>query len=200
MGFRALRVINEDRVEANRGFGTHGHRDMEIISYVIEGELQHRDSLGNGSVIRPGDVQRMSAGAGVLHSEHNPSRAEAVHFLQIWLQPAQNGSAPSYEQKAFTVEERTGRLCLIASPSGQEGSVTVHADANIYSAFLPAGTKVELTLALGRHAYVQVARGSARVQSQTLKAGDGASLSDETLLQLEGLSPDPAELLIFDLA
>lgn len=197
MGFRNLRVINEDRVQAGRGFGMHGHRDMEILSYVLEGGLEHRDSMGNGSVMRPGDVQRMSAGRGVMHSEQNASRHEEVHFLQIWLLPAKAGIDPGYEQKAFSEAEKRGRLRLIASPQGQEGSVTLHADARLYAGFFDAGESASLTLAQGRHAWVQLTRGSVRVNGQVLSAGDGAALSDESELRIEGVSD--AEVLVFDL-
>jgi redox-sensitive bicupin YhaK (pirin superfamily) len=198
MGFRGLRVINEDRVAPGAGFGEHAHRDMEIVSYVLEGALKHGDSLGNGSVIRPGDVQRMSAGSGVRHSEHNASTTEPVHFLQIWLLPAKPGIAPGYEQKPFAPEERSGRLRLVASPEGRDGSVTIHSDANVYATLLAAGQETRLQLAPGRHAWVQVARGELRVQNQVLRAGDGAALSDERELHFQGLQA--AEALVFDLA
>ena len=198
MGFRALRVVNEDRVAPGQGFGTHPHRDMEIISYVLEGALQHKDSMGHGSVIRPGDVQRMSAGTGVLHSEFNASKAERVHFLQIWLLPDEEGIAPSYEQKTFADADKRGRLRLIASPDGREGSVTLHTDSALYAALLAKGERAELPLPAGRHAWVHVARGSAAVNGQALSAGDGAALSDEARVSLEGV--DGAEVLVFDLA
>jgi redox-sensitive bicupin YhaK (pirin superfamily) len=198
MGFRALRVINEDRVQGGQGFGTHPHREMEIISYVLQGGLRHRDSTGTGSVIRPGDVQRMSAGTGVTHSEFNASQNEIVHFLQIWILPAKRGIEPSYEQKTFADEEKRGRLRLIASPDGREGSVTVHADAIMYAGLFDAGEKGELLLALGRHAWVQIARGRMRVNGQVLGAGDGAALSEEARLSLEGI--ERGEALVFDLA
>jgi redox-sensitive bicupin YhaK (pirin superfamily) len=198
MGFRSLRVINEDRVAPGRGFGTHPHRDMEIISYVLEGGLQHRDSIGTGSTILPGDVQRMSAGSGVSHSENNASPSEPVHFLQIWLLPGQRGIKPSYEQKTFSELEKRGRLRVVASPDGRDGSVTIHTDAVLHSGLFDAGESAELTLAQGRHAWVQVARGRARVNGTELKAGDGASLSDESQLRIEGI--EGAEVLVFDLA
>jgi quercetin 2,3-dioxygenase len=198
MGFRALRVINEDRVAPARGFGTHGHRDMEILSYVLEGELGHKDSIGTGSVIKPGDVQRMSAGTGVRHSEMNPSPDEPVHFLQIWLVPSKNGIAPSYEQKAFPDAEKRGRLRLVASPDGQDGSVTIHTDARLYAGLFDTGESAELELAPGRHAWVQVARGEIEVNGQQLVEGDGAALSKETPVSLRGVSS--GEVLIFDLA
>lgn len=198
MGFRALRVINEDRVQPGQGFGTHPHRDMEIISWVLEGALAHKDSMGNGSVIRPGDVQRMTAGRGVLHSEANPSDAEPVHFLQLWLSPSERGLAPGYEQKALTREVRQGRLALVASPDGRDGSVTVHTDAALYSALLAKGQAVEHALADGRHAWVHVARGEVTLNGERLRAGDGAAVSNETRLALEGVAD--AEVLVFDLA
>src|SRR5262245_57173581 len=177
MGFGALRVINEDRVQPGRGFGTHGHRDMEIISYVLEGGLAHRDSMGTGSVIRPGDVQRMSAGTGVTHSEYNASQSELVHFLQIWLLPSQRGIQPSYEQKTFTDEQKRGRLCVVASPNGRDGSVAIHTDAVVYAGVFDAGDASELQLERGRHAWVHVARGQVRINGRELQAGDGAALS-----------------------
>jgi redox-sensitive bicupin YhaK (pirin superfamily) len=198
MGFRDLRVINEDRVEPGRGFGTHSHRDMEIVSYVLEGALAHRDSLGNGSVIRPGDVQRMSAGTGVSHSELNPSASEPVHFLQIWILPEREGLAPSYEQKHFPAQERTGRLRLVASRDGRDGSVRVHQDADLYAALLGAGESVTHALRPGRHAWLQVARGRCTLNGVALEAGDGAAVSEERSLRLAGAGD--AELLLFDLA
>lgn len=197
MGFRALRVINEDRVQPGRGFGAHSHRDMEIVSYVLEGELQHKDSIGTGSVIRPGEVQRMSAGRGVTHSEFNGSTSEVVHFLQIWLLPSAQGIAPSYEQKAFAASDKDGKLRLVASPDARDGSVTIHSDVRLYAGSFNAGQRAELALTAGRHAWVQVTRGSVKVQSQTLSAGDGAALSQEPLLTLEGTST--GEVLVFDL-
>jgi quercetin 2,3-dioxygenase len=198
MGFRSLRVINEDRVQAGQGFGTHPHRDMEIISYVLEGALQHKDSMGTGSTIRPGDVQRMSAGTGVTHSEFNGSKNDLVHFLQIWLLPGQRGIAPSYEQKAFTAEDKQGRLRVVAAPDARDGSLTIHTDAVVYGGIFDAGQVAELKLAKGRHAWVQVARGKAKVGGRELRAGDGAALSDEPLVRIEGV--DRAEVLVFDLA
>jgi redox-sensitive bicupin YhaK (pirin superfamily) len=197
MGFRALRVINEDRVAPGQGFGTHPHRDMEIISYVLEGGLAHRDSLGNGSVIRPGDVQRMSAGTGVAHSEYNASESDSVHFLQIWLIPTRRGLPPSYEQKTFGDDEKRGRLRVVASPDGRDGSVTIHTDGVIYSGTFAAGERAELPLEKGRHAWVQVARGSVRVNGRELGAGDGAALSDEASVKIEGGAG--GEVLVFDL-
>ena len=198
MGFRALRVINEDRVAPARGFGTHPHRDMEIISYVLEGGLAHRDSIGTGSVIKPGDVQRMSAGSGVAHSEFNASQSDPVHFLQIWLIPSERGIDPSYEQKSFPDAEKRGRLRVVASPDARDGSVTIHTDAVLYSGLFDRGESAELALAPGRHAWVQVARGRLRVNGQDLAAGDGAAVSDVSKLQLEGI--DASEVLVFDLA
>jgi len=197
MGFRVLRVINEDRVQPGKGFGTHGHRDMEILSYVLEGGLAHRDSLGTGSVIRPGDVQRMSAGTGVRHSEFNASERESVHFYQIWIEPAAQGIAPGYEQKTFPEADRRGRLRLVASPDGASGSVTIHQDARVHVAALDAGQAVEHALAPGRHAWVQVARGAVTVNGQPLREGDGAAVSDERRLAIA--ATEPAELLLFDL-
>jgi len=198
MGFRALRVINEDRVQAGRGFGTHPHRDMEIISYVLEGGIEHRDSMGTGSVIRPGDVQRMSAGTGVTHSEANASKTEPVHFLQIWIVPEQRGLKPSYEQKTFTAEEKQGRLRLVASRDAAEGSIAIHADVRLYAGLFDAGQSAEHTLAGGRHAWVHVVRGRARVNGRELGAGDAAALSDEKAVRVEGV--EGAEVLVFDLA
>ena len=198
MGFRGLRVINEDRVQPGRGFPTHGHRDMEILSYVLAGALEHEDSMGTGSVIRPGDVQRMSAGTGVMHSEFNPSRAEPVHFLQIWILPGTRGLDPSYEQKHFPEAEKRGRLRLIASRDGRDGSVTIHHDASVYAALLAPGERVALALADGRHAWVQVARGAVTLNGEALGAGDGAALSREPALTL--VAVERAEVLVFDLA
>jgi hypothetical protein len=198
MGFGALRVINDDRVQPGMGFGTHGHRDMEIISYVLDGELEHRDSMGNGSIIVPGDVQRMSAGRGVQHSEFNPSRTAGVHFLQIWIQPADKGIAPGYEQKRFDAVEKRGRLRLIASPDGADGSVTIHQDARVYAALLDRDDVAELKLSAGRRAYVHVARGAARVNGAELAAGDAAKITGESTIVLD--RGEDAEVLVFDLA
>ena len=198
MGFRALRVINDDRVSPGAGFGTHGHRDMEILSYVLEGALQHRDSMGTGSIIRPGEVQRMSAGSGVTHSEFNASRSELVHFLQIWIVPEARGIQPSYEQRAFSREEKEGRLRLVASRDGRDGSVTIHADAAVYAGLFGEGQRAELPLEAGRHAWVHVARGRVRVQGRELAAGDAVGLSQETGVRIEGV--DGGEVLVFDLA
>ena len=198
MGFRALRVINEDRVEPAQGFGTHPHRDMEIISYVLEGGLAHKDSMGNGSTIRPGDVQRMSAGTGVTHSEFNASKSDLVHFLQIWLVPSERGLEPGYAQKTFTSEDKKGRLRVVASPDGRDGSVTIHTDAVLFAGLLGEGESAELSLAKGRHAWVHVARGKVRVNGRDLQAGDGAALSEEATVRVEGV--DAGEVLVFDLA
>jgi redox-sensitive bicupin YhaK (pirin superfamily) len=199
MGFRALRVINEDRVAPGKGFGTHSHRDMEILSYVLEGALRHQDSMGNGSVIRPGDLQRMTAGTGVLHSEQNASDSAPVHFLQIWVQPDRQRLQPSYEQRAFpAAKERSGRLTLLGSRDGREGSVTIHQDVAFYSAVLETGNRVSLALAAGRHLWIQVARGAVRIDNETLNAGDGATLAGESTAHVEGTSS--TEVLLFDLA
>ncbi len=197
MGFRNLRVINEDRVEAAKGFGRHGHRDMEIISYVLEGALEHSDSMGTGSVIKPGDVQKMSAGSGVQHSEFNASKEEPVHFLQIWVQPNATNLAPSYEQKTFSSEDKQGRLRVVASPDGRDGSVTINADAVLHAGVFGAGESGELALRADRHAWVHVARGKVRVNGKELAAGDGAALSEETQVRVEGI--DGGEVLVFDL-
>ncbi|MDT4897800.1 MAG: quercetin 2,3-dioxygenase [Acidobacteriota bacterium] len=197
MGFRSLRVINEDYVHPGRGFPTHGHRDMEIITYVLEGGLGHKDSMGNGSIIRPGDVQRMSAGTGVTHSEANPSKEESVHLLQIWILPDKMGVEPSYEEKKFDDEGKRGRLRLVVSPDGQEGSVTIHQDARVYATVLDAAEQVAHELKPGRHAWIQVARGAIEVNGQSLKQGDGASISEEQELTITG--QEPSEVLLFDL-
>jgi redox-sensitive bicupin YhaK (pirin superfamily) len=197
MGFRALRVINDDRVEAAQGFGAHPHRDMEIISYVLEGAIEHKDSMGTGSVIKRGDVQRMSAGTGVRHSEYNASKTEPVHFLQIWLMPSERGLKPSYEQKAFSDEDKRGKLRVVASPDGRNGSVTIHSDAVLHAGLFDKGESAELTLREGRHAWVQIARGKARVNGRELEEGDGASLSEEPSVKIEGVAG--GEVLVFDL-
>jgi redox-sensitive bicupin YhaK (pirin superfamily) len=197
MGFRSLRVINEDWVHAANGFGTHPHRDMEIITYVLEGALAHKDSMGTSSAIRPGEVQRMSAGSGVTHSEYNHSQAESVHLLQIWIMPDQKGLTPSYEQTAFPDEEKRGRLRLVASRDGRQGSVTIHQDAELYATLLEPGETVTHDLAAGRYAWAQVIRGGVTLNGQALQAGDGASISAETRLELTGT--ESAEVLLFDL-
>jgi redox-sensitive bicupin YhaK (pirin superfamily) len=199
MGFRALRVINEDRVRAGRGFPTHPHRDMEIISYVLEGALEHRDSMGNGSVIRPGEVQRMSAGTGVTHSEKNHSPNEPAHFLQIWIMPDKQGLEPSYEQKMYTDEEKREQLRLIASPDGRDGSVTVHQDVNVFAALLDQGQEINYRFASAeRSAWLQVARGAVAINGHELQTSDGAGLSEEHALKITGR--EPSEILFFDLA
>jgi quercetin 2,3-dioxygenase len=198
MGFRALRVINEDRVKPGYGFPTHPHRDMEIISYVLEGALAHRDSMGTGSVIRPGDVQRMSAGTGVLHSEMNPSPTEPVHFLQIWLMPAERGITPSYEEKRFDAAEKQGRLRLVASRDARDGALAIHQDVDLYAGILEHGESARLEMRPGRHAWLQVARGAVTVNGEALNQGDGAAVSDEAALELA--ATDNAEVLVFDLA
>lgn len=197
MGFRALRVINEDRVEGRAGFGPHGHRDMEIISYVLSGALGHRDSTGSSGVLRPGEVQRMSAGTGVMHSEMNPSDEE-LHFLQIWILPEKAGLEPSYEKKAFPEEERRGALRLLVSPTGEEGSLRIHQDAKIFGTLLSAGESVTHGLASGRHAWLQVARGVVELNGEELRAGDGAAVSEVDRLVIS--AKEPAEALLFDLA
>ncbi len=197
MGFRALRVINDDRVAGGKGFGAHPHRDMEIISYVLEGALAHEDSTGNGGVIRPGDVQKMSAGRGVTHSEMNPEKAP-VHFLQIWLVPTERGIAPSYDQKSFSDADKRGKLRVVASPDGRDGSITIHADAVVHAGLFDAGETTELALAKDRHAWIHVARGLVRVNGQELVEGDGAALSNEDKVAIEGVAD--AEVLVFDLA
>jgi redox-sensitive bicupin YhaK (pirin superfamily) len=195
--FGPLRVINEDRVAAGQGFGTHSHRDMEIISYVLAGELAHRDSIGNGSTIRPGDVQRMSAGRGVRHSEFNPSPASLVHFLQIWIQPSVQGIEPSYEEKRFAPEEKRGRLRLIASPDQSEGSVLIHQDARVYAGLFDGAESASLDVAPGRLIYVHLARGAVHANGVALEAGDALKLSETRQLQLQ--HGRDAEALVFDL-
>jgi redox-sensitive bicupin YhaK (pirin superfamily) len=198
MGFRGLRVINDDRIGPGGGFPMHPHRDMEIVSYVVEGALEHRDSMGNGSVIRPGDVQRMSAGTGVTHSEFNPSEDEGMRLLQIWIEPGQPGIEPSYEQQHFTDEDRRGGLRVVASPDGAAGSVTLHADARILAGLLGPGDTVTHEIEDGRGVWIQVVRGSVRVGDEVLSEGDGASVEQRTSVQIEGESE--AEVLLFDLA
>ncbi len=195
--FRALRVINDDTVEPGRGFGTHGHRDMEIVSYVLEGALAHRDSMGTGSVIQPGSVQRMSAGTGIQHSEFNPSQSEKVHFLQIWLIPDVMGIQPSYEERYFGDAEKQGKLRLVASPDGADGSVKIHADAKIFATLLSDGERVEQRLAQDRHAYVHIASGNVSLNGTPLYAGDGAMLTGEERLVLD--KGQNAEVLVFEL-
>ncbi len=198
MGFRSLRVINEDKVEPGQGFGTHGHRDMEIITCILEGELQHKDSMGNGAVIRPGEVQRMSAGTGVTHSEFNPSKTKPVHLLQIWILPDKANLTPSYEQREFKPAELKNRLCLVASGKPREGAVKIHQDADLYSSLVDSGKKLEYALDKNRHAWIQVARGSLRVNDALLQAGDGAAVSKEEKLKISGESD--SQFLLFDMA
>jgi len=197
MGFGPLRVINDDTVQPGRGFGTHGHRDMEIITYVLEGALEHKDSMGNGSIIRPGNVQRMSAGTGVQHSEFNPSREELVRLLQIWIEPDVRGVRPSYEEKQFGAHDKKGKLRLIASPDGRDGSVTIHQDAYVYAGLLDAGDVVRQALDPARRAYVHVARGTISVNGEKLKAGDGAKISRAGEVTLS--DGKAGEVLLFDL-
>jgi hypothetical protein len=198
MGYGPLRVINEDRVQAGQGFGTHGHRDMEIISYVLEGELAHRDSIGNGSVIRRGDVQRMTAGTGVQHSEFNHSQTELVHFLQIWIFPDRRGLAPGYEEKHFADDAKRGRLKLVASRDGRDGSVSIHQDADLYSTLLAAGEEVTHTTERIRKGWVQVASGAVTVNGESLAAGDGAAIAYEEAVAIRATAD--SELLLFDMA
>ena len=197
MGFRDLRVINDDRVRGGQGFGTHPHRDMEIISYVVEGELEHRDSMGNGSVIRPGDVQRMRAGTGVTHSEYNHSQSNTLRFLQIWVLPEERGLEPGYEQKFFG-DERRGKLRLVASPDGAEGSVQIAQDAKMYASVLADGERVVHTLTVGRHAWLQVVRGNVTVNGVELAEGDGVSFDETTAISVT--SAGESELILLDLA
>jgi len=198
MGFSTLRVINDDRIAPGAGFPTHAHRDMEIVTYVLQGALEHRDSMGNGSIIRPGDVQRMSAGSGVTHSEFNASASEPVHLLQIWIMPGVRGIPPGYEQKTFGAEEKRGKCCLIASPDGGQGSVTIHQDVRVYTALLDREHPASHRLSPGRRAYLQVARGAASANGTALEAGDGARIEDESEIRLE--SDTTGEVLLLDLA
>lgn len=199
--FRGLRVINEDTVQPGGGFGTHPHRDMEIITYILEGALAHKDSMGTGSTIVPGDVQRMSAGTGVLHSEFNHSRDELVHLLQIWIFPSERGLKPSYEQKTFAAEEKLNRLRLVASPDASDGSVILHSDARIYGSLLEPGANVKHALAQTRGAWIQVVSGAIEVNRKRLAAGDGAAIENEDLLTITGHSEsERSEFLLFDLA
>jgi len=195
--FRTLRVINEDFVQAGRGFPTHGHRDMEIVTYILQGALEHRDSMGTGSIIRRGDAQRMSAGTGVTHSEANPSPNEPVHLLQIWIFPSEQDLQPEYEEKKFSDDEKRNKLRLIVSPEGSDGSVKIHQDANIFASLLDDGQEVVHSLGEGRGAWLQVAAGSVRLNDVTLKQGDGAAVSQESKLRIN--AEGPAEVLLFDL-
>ncbi len=196
MGFGALRVINEDWVQPGMGFGTHAHQDMEIITYVLEGALEHKDSMGNGSIIRPGDVQRMSAGTGVRHSEFNPSKDELVHLLQIWIEPDVRGIKPSYEEKKFDAASKRGQLCLIGSSNARQGSVKIHQNADVYAALLDGAERVVHSLASGRRAFLHVARGSVSANGLALAAGDALKMTDETQIVITGKG---AEVLLFDL-
>jgi redox-sensitive bicupin YhaK (pirin superfamily) len=195
--FRALRVINEDWVEPGRGFGMHSHRDMEIVTYVLDGALEHKDSMGNGSILRPGEFQRMSAGTGILHSEFNPSDSEPVHLYQIWLFPRNKGLPPSYEQKVFDAKKRTDRWQLVASPDGREGALTIHQDAEIYLANLRSGAKLGCEMKPQRHAWLQLLRGAITLNGLALAAGDGAAVSSESRIELAAAKP--AEVLLFEL-
>ncbi len=198
MGFATLRVINEDRVQPGQGFDTHGHQDMEIISYVLEGALEHKDSIGTGSVIRPGEVQRMSAGTGIRHSEYNHSKSDLVHFLQIWILPETTGLEPSYEQKEFPEAEKRGTLRLVGSRDGRNGSVTIHQDVDLYATLLKDGDQVTHSLGDGRKAWVQVTRGVVQLNGQQLGPGDGAAISEEENITIQGTSD--TEVLLFDMA
>jgi redox-sensitive bicupin YhaK (pirin superfamily) len=198
MGFRSLRVINEDIVQPEHGFPTHGHRDMEIVTYILEGGLEHRDSIGNGSIIRRGDAQRMSAGTGVRHSEANPSGDTAVHLLQIWILPEEQNLQPEYEEKKFSDDEKRNKLRLIVSPKGDDGSVKIHQDAKIYASVLDESQEVAHSLANGRSAWLQVAAGSVSLNDVALKQGDGAAVTEESNLRIT--ASEPAEVLLFDLA
>ncbi|MGN6547193.1 MAG: pirin family protein [Aureliella sp.] len=197
MGFRVLRVINEDRVAPGHGFGRHPHRDMEIVTYVMSVALEHKDSMGNGEVLRAGELQRMSAGTGIEHSESNPSSSEPVHLYQIWLMPLSEGIAPSYEQKSFPEADRKDRLRLVVSPDGEDGSLRIHQNARIYLATLDSGKTVDHPFQLGRHGWLQVLRGSVRLNDNTLHVGDGAAISDEQFVTVQ--SVQPAEVMLFDL-
>jgi len=198
MGFRQLRVINDDRVRGGHGFPPHGHRDMEIVTYVLEGALEHKDNMGNGSVIRPGDVQRMSAGTGVVHSEFNPSKTDTVHLLQIWMLPAGSGLTPEYEQKTFADGDLRDRLRVIADPGGRDGAVTIHTDVTLFASRLSAGHEVRHALAPGRFGWLHVARGAVTLNGTRLGAGDGAAISGEPALAVS--ATEPSEILLFDLA
>lgn len=198
MGFRALRVINEDRVDPGQGFPTHSHRDMEIVSYVLNGALEHRDSMGNGSVMQPGDVQRMSAGSGIAHSEFNASKTQPVHFLQIWILPERRNLEPGYEQKHFDTQELQGKWRVVASQDGADGAVVIHQDVRILAGKFAAGERAEYTLGEGRHAFVHVARGKATLNGQELSAGDAAQVSEHSALEISGV--DESEVLLFDMS
>lgn len=197
MGFRSLRVINEDWVAAGQGFGTHPHRDMEIVTYILEGELQHRDSMGNGSVLRAGEFQHMTAGTGITHSEFNPSPANATHLYQIWLMPRQKGLKPGYDQRIFPTEEKQGRLRIVASPDGADGSLTIQQDARIFLGEFAKDDRLRHELAPGRHAWLQVLRGSVELGRESLNAGDGVAISDEKAVTIRGIAA--GEVMLFDL-
>jgi quercetin 2,3-dioxygenase len=199
MGFADLRVINEDKVAPSQGFPTHGHQDMEIITYVLQGALEHKDSIGTGSVIHPGDVQRMSAGTGIRHSEYNASKTESVHLLQIWILPEQKGIEPSYEQKNFATTEKQGKLRLVGSRDGRDGSITIHQNVDLYAAALAEGESVSYTFAPNRVGWLQVARGNVQLNDRNLSAGDGVAIAQESLIALKGMVQD-AEVLLFDMA
>ncbi len=198
MGFRSLRVMNEDRVAPSEGFGTHSHQNMEIISYVLSGSLEHKDSMGNGEVLRPGEFQRISAGSGITHSEFNPSSTEPVHFYQIWLLPNVNNSDPSYEQKEFTDTEKIGRLRLVASPKGRDGSLSIHQDANVYLSLVSHADEIVYSLQPGRHAWLQVLSGQLMVNDYSLSTSDGVAISDEPTITIKGT--EDSEFMLFDLA
>ncbi len=199
MGFADLRVINEDRVAPGKGFGTHGHRDMEIVTYVLEGTLEHKDSIGTGSIIRPGDVQRMSAGTGIQHSEFNASTSEPVHLLQIWILPEEKGIEPGYEQKNFAVAEKQGKLRLVGSRDGRDGSITIHQNVDLYAAALLEGESVSYTFRPRRVGWLQVARGEVQLNDLSLSSGDGVAIAQESLITLQGVAQE-AEVLLFDMA
>lgn len=199
MSFASLRVINEDKIQPSRGFGTHGHRDMEIVTYVLDGELKHQDNIGNGSIIRPGEVQRMSAGTGILHSEYNASDDKPVHLLQIWILPDRDGLKPSYEQKMFAEAEKRGKLRLVGSRDGREGSVTIHQNLDLYAASLAEDETVNYSIANQRKVWIQVARGAVNLNKRSLNAGDGAAISEESKIALEAKEND-TEVLVFDMA
>jgi quercetin 2,3-dioxygenase len=198
MGFRALRVINDDLVSAGAGFSTHGHKDMEILTYVLEGALEHKDNIGNGSVILPGEAQVMSAGTGILHSEYNHSKTEAVHFLQIWIVPSDRDLQPRYEQKAFPLEQRQGQLRLIAAKDGRDGAVTIHQDVDLYASILNPGDVVNFNVQPHRHAWLQVAKGQVSLNGEELTVGDGVEISGQETLEIS--TNTTAEILLFDLA
>lgn len=200
MGFRSLRVINDDRVAAGKGFGTHPHRDMEIITYVLSGSLEHKDSMGNIETIRTGEMQRMTAGTGIEHSEYNPSKEEAVHLLQIWVEPQEKGLEPSYEQKIFPVEEKKGKLRLVVSPDAANGSLKVHQDAKLYATILDQDQRVTHELEAERHAWLHVARGKVSVNGQEMSEGDGAAINGASEVSITGVESTDSEVLLFDLA